>query len=235
MSPNRALNYQNEYRSLASETDIHALSGRRDRRDVTELVADRIIHCMGPWENQRVLDIGCGDGTLLRKLVSRGIASGVGTALSDEEVTRLRIAHADTPFLSFTRSILPMLPAFDMNFTRVICNGVLLLLDSVDDIRCSLGALKSVVEPGAPAWIGEVPYRAESADGLAISVTDMAALGNSVGLKTIENGEMIQGRMDYVMIRARTLDRGPSASPVLLGAALAASDFFVNAADLVLL
>ena len=58
------------YRYKAKSNNIHELNGRPNRPDLTDFIAEEICKKIRPKDNSVLLDIGCGDATLLRKLAS---------------------------------------------------------------------------------------------------------------------------------------------------------------------
>ena len=50
--------------------NIHELNGRPNRPDLTDFIAEEICKKIRPKDNSVLLDVGCGDATLLKKLAS---------------------------------------------------------------------------------------------------------------------------------------------------------------------
>lgn len=159
----KAKDHLDSYRLLAGAEDPHEMAGRGRHRAFTDLVNRTIREKVGPWAGKRVLDVGCGDGSLLAALHAEGIAAGVGVSPTREEVERLR---ASRPGLEFVEGRLPRLEMAEPGFDAVVCNGVLILLADLAAAETAVGELARVARPGARVWIGEVPEVDEiAADG----------------------------------------------------------------------
>jgi len=146
-----------EYRYRAQSKDINELSGRPNRSDITNFVNMEIAAKMEFTREDVLVDIGCGDGTLLKLAKEHG-ASCIGILPTEEEVSRLRDSlsesHSDIKVEkgSASKTDLPSNVA-----TKIVCNGVLLLLSENDAIL----ALKEIVrlaKHNALIYIGEHPF-----------------------------------------------------------------------------
>src|SRR5215831_10706663 len=62
----RVDNYLDAYRLRAHSDDPHDLAARPDKKEVTEFVNRRILEALQPGSDDFVVDIGCGEGSLLR-------------------------------------------------------------------------------------------------------------------------------------------------------------------------
>ena len=66
-------------------------SGRGTNQTLTEFINDRILMELAIEPGDRLVDIGCGDGTLLRLAISaQGAGNAVGLSGSEEEAASLR-------------------------------------------------------------------------------------------------------------------------------------------------
>lgn len=148
------------YAALASAPDLHQLSGRAEHRTLTGFVNEQIVAALDLDPDCSVIDVGCGDGTLLAGMQGK-IRDALGIVPSAEELARLEGAY-HLPNLRFARGRADALPAADHSFDRVVINCVLLVLDEATVLRC-LSELKRVARPGGLVWIGEVPDRDELA------------------------------------------------------------------------
>lgn len=148
------------YAALAKDPDLHRMSGRFEHRALTDFVNREIAAALDLHSRCALIDIGCGDGTLLASLQER-IGSGLGIVPSAAELERLNSAYR-LPNLSFAQGRADAVPAESGSFDRVIINCVLLLLDEAEVLPC-LRELKRIARPGALVWIGEVPDHDELA------------------------------------------------------------------------
>lgn len=101
----------------------------------------------------RLLDIGCGRGTLMRVLDDqvRFETSPVGVDLSDE---MLAIARRDQADRGFVRATASSLPFADGTFNLVTCGYVVKHLED-DELWLLLAEVKRVLEPGGLALFWE--------------------------------------------------------------------------------
>ena len=146
------------YAALAEDPDLHRLTGREGHHELTAFVNRQIVAAMDFTASCRVIDIGCGDGSLLAG-IAPAVANGIGVAPNEAEVERLKTAY-NLGNVQFVQGLADAVPVTDGSFDRVIINGVLLLLDEAAVQRC-LRELKRVAAPGALVFIGEVPDRDE--------------------------------------------------------------------------
>jgi cyclopropane fatty-acyl-phospholipid synthase-like methyltransferase len=70
-------------------TDIHKFSGRGSDCVLTEFINQRILAELAIDVHDRLVDIGCGDGTLLRAALQAGVSSAIGLSGAEEEAERL--------------------------------------------------------------------------------------------------------------------------------------------------
>lgn len=136
--------------------DVRKFSGRGTDQPLTEFINARILKELAIEPGDRVVDVGCGDGTLLRLAISQG-AEVVGLSGSQEETVALQklglnVSHA------YSRS----LPIPDKAASIVVCNGVLHIVPP-NEIPTSLREIARVSRNGARIWIGELPRFREPA------------------------------------------------------------------------
>lgn len=156
MSLVRCQNYIEVYRQKAKSKQINELSGRTGRPDLTLSVNQHILQTLGTAPHEVIVDIGCGDGTLLR-LAAPHIRSGIGILPTPEEVTRLRQELGNSwANLNIQQGIATDtgLPANSAD--KIICNGVILLLES-SQVDATLQEIVRLAKTGAPVWLGEIP------------------------------------------------------------------------------
>lgn len=146
-----------EYRYKAKSKDLNELSGRTHRSDVTLFVNCQIEKYMSFNEGDVVVDIGCGDGTLLQ-LIEKHIASCIGILPTEEEVERVRTRFSNSHSNIQIEKGLASSTYLPTNMaTKVVCNGVLLLLKQ-DEIDLALEEIARISKQGALVYIGELPY-----------------------------------------------------------------------------
>lgn len=147
--------YLQVYGALASDPDLHRLSGRDDHYDLTAHINRTIAENLQLAPDLSLLDIGCGDGSLLVYIRDR-IGTALGITPTAAELNRLQQAHV-YPNVSFALGTADRLPVQDRSFDRIVINGVLLILPDEAVVRCALTEMKRVARPGALIWIGETP------------------------------------------------------------------------------
>ena len=137
--------------------DIHELSGRGSSPILTEFINRRILDEIAIKPDDRLVDIGCGDGTLLRLAVQAGVSSAVGFNGTEEEAARVRASG-----LNVRQAFSDSLPLPDQCATAVVCNAVLLIVPR-EKIQASLREIARIAAPKARIWIGEIPRFREPA------------------------------------------------------------------------
>jgi ubiquinone/menaquinone biosynthesis C-methylase UbiE len=137
--------------------DIHEFSGRGSDPILTEFINRRILTELAITRNDKVVDIGCGDGTLLRLALQQNVASAVGLSAEEDEADRLRASG-----LNVRQAYSDSIPLPDRCASVVVCNAVLLIVPQ-DKVPASLREIARIAEPGARIWIGEIPRSREPA------------------------------------------------------------------------
>lgn len=150
------------YQARAVSSDLHELSGRGGNKTLTEFIAKEILKALNLSESISLIDVGCGDGTLLR-LAAPTIGDGLGVLPNNEEVTKVKKALSDFSNLSISLGYSHTIPAENAVADCVVCNGVFILLDE-SQISQSLAEISRVSKPGALVFIGELPKIDEMAD-----------------------------------------------------------------------
>ncbi len=149
----RINNYNDAYRIRAGREDLHELAARPDKQAVTEFVNRRILESLELEPEDVLVDIGCGDASLLRMAEGRA-AKSVGIVATVEEKRRL---ESTFPGLSFVASTAQKLPLESGIASRVVCNAMLLYLPSERDVPAALREMSRIARPGAMIWVGEMP------------------------------------------------------------------------------
>lgn len=168
----KALSHVDAYRAKASATDINELSGRTGRPDLTRFVTDQILAKLPISGDCFLVDIGCGDGFLLKRIVEghTGNFSGrlIGILPTEEEVVRVRdnlqLNDTDKGFIAIRKGLSVATGLADCVADLVVCNGVFLILEDISNVHDSLTEIYRIAKPGATIFIGEIPASDEMAD-----------------------------------------------------------------------
>ena len=138
--------------------DLHDLALRgSDKKETTRLIHERIVEAVKLGPDDNLVDIGCGDGILLRMAQSLGVHSALGLLATEEEVALVRKTGVDV-----RQGLTDHLPLPDESASVIVCNSVLLVVPR-ERIPASLGEIYRIAKPGARIFIGEIPF-AEAKD-----------------------------------------------------------------------
>lgn len=143
------------------EDDIHyALSGRKER-EATVAINQKIVSLLNLNSECLVLDIGCGDISLLNLITNENeggiiIKHGFGILPTKEEVERAISSIAINKNITIKKSESIYLDFEDNFFDRIVCNGVFIILNSKDDIIKTLSEIYRVSKKGSLVYIGEI-------------------------------------------------------------------------------
>jgi ubiquinone/menaquinone biosynthesis C-methylase UbiE len=168
----KTTSFIDSYRARASAKEINELSGRTGRPDLTKFVTNQIIHKLPIVENTQLLDVGCGEASLLIGSSLAGINGYLGRLIgilpSAEEVTRVREFLDDEKYLNTLISIRYGL-AHDTKlpgnyFDILVCNGVLLVLQNLTYVSESLKEFSRITKIDGTIFLGEVPDKDEMID-----------------------------------------------------------------------
>jgi ubiquinone/menaquinone biosynthesis C-methylase UbiE len=133
--------------------DPHDLALRgRHLKQITELIHERIVKAVELHSGDDLVDIGCGDGTLLRMADRAGARTALGLLATEEEVAVLRRAG-----LNVKQGLTDQLPIEDESASVVVCNNVLLVVPR-QKIPASLREVHRIAKPGAHIFLGEIPF-----------------------------------------------------------------------------
>jgi ubiquinone/menaquinone biosynthesis C-methylase UbiE len=143
--------YCREMAKRASDAHDLALRGR-DKKQITQLIHERIAEAVDLHSGDDLVDIGCGDGTLLRIAQLAGSRTAVGLLATDEEVAVLRRFG-----LEARQGLTDKLPLPDQCASVVVCNSVLLVVPR-EKIPPSLGEIHRIAKPDARIFLGEIPF-----------------------------------------------------------------------------
>jgi len=168
----RVDNYFDAYRIRSQAEDIHELAARPDKKAVTEFVNRRILELMQLQPDDFLVDIGCGDASLLRMLgpCSR---QTLGIVATDDEEQRLRTAF---PGISLKAGDVRSLPLEAGIASKIVCNAVLLYLETEKEVKAGLCEIRRIARPRATILVGEIPAADEYAHYGIYRGTSMAGL-----------------------------------------------------------
>src|SRR5260370_29331475 len=121
----RSDDYVEYCREMAKHAkDPHDLALRgRHLKQITKLIHERIVEAVELHSGDDLVDIGCGDGTLLRMAERAGARTAVGLLATDEEVAVLRRFGLDAK-----QGFTDQLPLPDQCPSVIVCNSVLLVV-----------------------------------------------------------------------------------------------------------
>lgn len=133
--------------------DLHDLALRgRDQKETTRVVHEHLVEAVELSANDELVDVGCGDGTLLRLAQDRGVRKAIGILPTDEEVSLLRRTG-----LEVHRGFTDKLPLPDEIASVVVCNNVLLVVPR-EKIPQSFRELARIAKRGGRVYAGEIPF-----------------------------------------------------------------------------
>ena len=137
-------------RNLRDVQDL-ALRGNH-KQEITRRIQERILQEIELCPEDDMIDIGCGDGTLLQMAQARGLRSAIGLLATEEEAVIVRRLG-----LQVQQGFTDQLPVSDESASVVVCNNVLLVVPR-ETIPASLREMYRIARPGARVFIGEIPF-----------------------------------------------------------------------------
>jgi ubiquinone/menaquinone biosynthesis C-methylase UbiE len=133
--------------------DPHDLALRgRHLQQITKLIHERIVEAVDLHSGDDLVDVGCGDGTLLRMAQRAGTRTALGLLATEEEVAVLRRAG-----LNVKQGFTDQLPVTDESASVVVCNNVLRVVPR-EKVPASLREIHRIAKPGARIFLGEIPF-----------------------------------------------------------------------------
>jgi len=137
-------------RDLRDVQDL-ALRGK-NTGEITRRINEHIAREVGLSPGDDLVDIGCGDGTLLRLAQESGVASAIGLLATEEEVAIVRRLG-----FRVQQGFTDRLPIADESASVVVCNNVLLVVPR-ERIPASLREIYRIAKPQARIFLGEIPF-----------------------------------------------------------------------------
>ena len=150
----RSDDYVEYCREVAQQLrDVQDLALRgRNMQVVTRRVQERIIQEIDLRPEDTLVDIGCGDGTLLRDARDIGVSNALGLLATEEEVAIVRGLG-----LQVRQGLTDCLPIENSSASVVVCNSVLLVVPR-RKISNSLREIYRIARPSARIFLGEIPF-----------------------------------------------------------------------------
>ncbi len=159
-SPTPTLVRSDDYVEYCRQTakharDLHDLALRGHHlKEITKAICESIAEAVSLGPGDDLVDIGCGDGTLLRIAHERGVRSAIGLLATNEEVALVRRTG-----LEVRQALAHQLPLPDECASVVVCNSVLLVVPR-ENIPDSLHEICRIAKSSARIYIGEIPEAA---------------------------------------------------------------------------
>lgn len=156
----KARDFLEAYKVRASSADINDLSGRDGLPQLTSYVSSSLATELSLRPGDTLVDVGCGEGSLLRMLVEQGIPASClrGVLPSEEEVNRVA-SHLGSfgchPVITKGKADCTGLP--DQWASHTVCNAVLLLLKGPEEAMEALKELIRITRQGGTILVGELP------------------------------------------------------------------------------
>jgi cyclopropane fatty-acyl-phospholipid synthase-like methyltransferase len=143
-----------EYTRFALEAteDLHSLTGRFSDRDATQRAIQSILDRVDFRSTDRVLDIGCGDASLLKSIPS---LCRVGTVLTTHELGRLQAA-TDLKGIDFYAASFDGISAIPGTYDIIIVNGCFHFTRTEHKATKTLKSIANLLAPGGRLWLGEL-------------------------------------------------------------------------------
>jgi ubiquinone/menaquinone biosynthesis C-methylase UbiE len=146
-------NYIDAYRLRTQSADRHEMAGRGNKTALTRFVNSWILEEIKLAPDDVLIDIGCGDGCLL-KMAEGQVANRIGVVPTQEEQQALKEI---VPGVSIVTGLVQKLPLPANTASKIVCNAVFMYLQSVENVILAFTEIARVAKPGAQIWIGEVP------------------------------------------------------------------------------
>jgi SAM-dependent methyltransferase len=160
------------YRAKASAKDVNELSGRGGRPDLLKFEISQIVSKIPVKANTVLVDIGCGEASLLLNAADNGLNSYEGRLIgilpTVEEVSRVRNhllnnSNNSKHLISIEIGLAEKTNLPDNFADMVVCNGVLLILQDKSVVKAALEEIRRITKKNALIYLGEMPDTDESA------------------------------------------------------------------------
>ncbi len=150
----RSHDYVEYCRETATNCEtLHDLALRgAGKEEITIAISQRIIEEVALRPSDDLMDVGCGDGTLLRLAAKMGVRNAIGFLATEEEAALVRATG-----LNVRQALSDRLPAPEASASVVVCNSVLLIVPQ-GKVSPSLREMHRVAKPGARIFVGEIPF-----------------------------------------------------------------------------
>jgi ubiquinone/menaquinone biosynthesis C-methylase UbiE len=122
------------------------------KEPITTEIQRKTLEVVGLVADDELVDIGCGDGTLLRMAKDAGVRSAIGLLATEEEVGVVQRLG-----FNVLQGLTDNLPLPDESASVVVCNSVLLVVPR-NKIQSSLCEIRRIAKPGARIYLGEIPF-----------------------------------------------------------------------------
>jgi ubiquinone/menaquinone biosynthesis C-methylase UbiE len=147
-----------------------------------------LLPVLGHLPNKRILDVACGTGRWLERLMAQGAESGVGI---DNSVAMLRVAKKKGAIAGrLARATCESLPFRAAVFDLAICSFA---LGHIRDLGCMVHELARVTKPGADVFVSDIHPEAY-ARGWRVGFRDDSS---AVQIETLPRAADEIGRMFY--------------------------------------
>ncbi len=135
--------------------EIYAIWRESSLGEITEDLEQRLLFRLaGELHGRKVLDVGCGDGTLTLAFARRGAASVVGCDIDPRMISRaIRRATQGEQAVHYTVANLVHLPFADQSFDLITAITVLAF---VPDTGRAVREMARVLKPGGRLIIGDL-------------------------------------------------------------------------------
>lgn len=114
-------------------------------RSFDEVLAPSVLRAIEPTEGLRVLDVGCGTGTLT-ELIATHSDHVTGVDISEKSIELAKKHHSSPSIDYLAMSVEEYASTFEIKFDMVVANMVLM---DVADLRSVVAAIARLSKPGA--------------------------------------------------------------------------------------
>lgn len=150
--------WYDEYRKKALSGDDITASGRGARFGVAEYlkVVAHAARALDLRRGDRLLDVGCGNG-LMAIVLSAFCREVIGVEPVEELTRQARAHNAGTPGVTVVAGESWGLPLKAASVDRLLCYGVLQLIEEQAAVEATFGEFARVLRPGGRGFLGAIP------------------------------------------------------------------------------